>query len=121
MQEKLPNKNIITAILIAISFKILSGLFLYVIGFTIFFFYIAIEQRRDPAPRSRSREKLNFTSKKNAAVANCQLTPGRSNTPQKFYRVVELRQSVCSHRCRDATQSKSVVIPINLLKLAFGG
>ena len=75
MQEKLPNKNIITAILIAISFKILSGLFLYVIGFTIFLFYMAIEQPRDPAPRSRSREKLNFTSKKKAAVANCQLTP----------------------------------------------
>ena len=67
----------ITAILIAISFKILSGLFLYVIGFTIFFFYMVIEQPRDPAPRSRSREKLNFTSKKNAAVANCQLTPGQ--------------------------------------------
>ena len=64
MQEKRPNKNIITAILIAISFKILSGLFLYVIGFTIFFFYMVIEQPRDPAPRSRSREKLNFTSKK---------------------------------------------------------
>ena len=84
MQEKRPNKNIITAILIAISFKILSGLFLYVIGFTIFFVYMVIEQPRDPAPRSRSREKLNFTSKKNAAVANCQLTPGQIKCSTKI-------------------------------------